>query len=112
MRNSFKRCLSARNRSNIANAATSNGHFPNLFISFGMTTFVGKVMVANKIATTIFAKIFLFTIARVAIFLYLLSLAARTFQGYLYFHTFNNTLFLLLFCWLFFTVHFSGHHQL
>ena len=102
MRNSFKRCLSARNRSNIANATTSNGHPPNLFISFGMTTFIGKVMVANKIATTIFAKIFLFTIARVAIFLYVLSLAARTFQSYLHFHTFNNTLFSLLFCWLFF----------
>ena len=51
-----------------------------------------------------------FTIARVAIFLYILSLAARTFQSYLYFHTFNNTLFSLLFCWLFFTAHFSGHH--
>ncbi|EIC12516.1 hypothetical protein KKB_10869, partial [Kingella kingae PYKK081] len=67
-----------RNCCNIANATTSNGHSPNLLISFGMTTLIGKVMVANKITTTIFAKIFLFTIARVAIFLYTLSLAART----------------------------------
>ncbi|MDK4554422.1 hypothetical protein QGZ99_09990, partial [Kingella kingae] len=67
-----------RNCCNIANATTSNGHSLNLFISFGMKTLVGKVMVANKITTTIFTKIFLFTIARVAIFLYILSLAART----------------------------------
>ncbi|MDK4698378.1 hypothetical protein QDY71_11660, partial [Kingella negevensis] len=63
------------------------------------------------ITAAIFTKILLFTIARVAIFLYILSLAARTFQSYLYFHTFNNTLFSLLFYCLFFTAHFSGHYR-
>ncbi|WP_431733972.1 type II toxin-antitoxin system RelE/ParE family toxin [Kingella negevensis] len=53
----------------------------------------------------------MFTIARVAIFLYILSLAARTFQSYLYFHTLKYTLFSLLFYCLFFTAHFSGHYQ-
>ncbi|MDK4661260.1 hypothetical protein QG079_10130, partial [Kingella kingae] len=38
------------------NTTTSNGHSPNLFISFGMTTLIGKVMVANKITAAIFSK--------------------------------------------------------
>ena len=112
MRNSFKRCLSARNRSNIANAATSNGHFPNLFISFGMTTFVGKVMVANKIATTIFAKIFLFTIARVAIFFIFCPWQRGHFRVISVFTHSNILCFRCFFVGYFFTAHFSGHHQI
>ena len=41
-------------------------------------------MVANEIAFAIFAEIFLFTVAIKTVFLYILSLTARTFNWYLY----------------------------
>lgn len=67
-----------------------------------MTAFVSEIMVANKTALTIFASITLFLVARKAIFLYIVSLAARTINGNLCFHNSQYTLSSLLFVWKFF----------